>query len=132
MRRSLNRMFSKEFNGKKMRGKMLCREVSRITASLVLIATLSFAQVQTPAELRMPQSCNPFGPFMGDRVPAPVLTNSPRLDRLVRDGKLYLSLKDAIALALENNLDLAIARYTLPIADTDILRTRAGGAFRGV
>ena len=57
----------------------------------------------------------------------------PRVfDQLIRDGKLYLSLKDAIDLALENNLDLAIARYNLPIADTDILRTQAGGIFRGV
>ena len=64
--------------------------------------------------------------------PQPVLVNSPRLDRLIRDGKLYLSLKDAIDLALENNLDLAIARYNLPIANTDILRTEAGGFFRGV
>jgi outer membrane protein TolC len=45
---------------------------------------------------------------------------------------LYLSLKDAIRLALENNLDIAIARYNLPIADMDILRTKAGGVFRGV
>jgi outer membrane protein TolC len=45
---------------------------------------------------------------------------------------LYLSLKDAIRLALENNLDIAIARYNLPIADMDILRTQAGGVFRGV
>ena len=51
---------------------------------------------------------------------------------MVRDGKLYLSLKDAIDLALENNLDLAIARYNLPIADTDLLRTQGGGSFRGV
>jgi outer membrane protein TolC len=51
---------------------------------------------------------------------------------LVRDGKLQLSLKDAIRLALENNLDLAIARYNLPIANMDILRTKAGGVFRGV
>ncbi len=51
---------------------------------------------------------------------------------MVRDGKLYLTLKDAIALALENNLDLAIARYNIPIADTDLLRTKAGGFFRGV
>jgi outer membrane protein TolC len=50
----------------------------------------------------------------------------------VREGKLYVSFKDAIYLALENNLDLAIARYNLPIADTDILRTKAGGFFRGV
>jgi len=50
----------------------------------------------------------------------------------MRDGKLYISLKDAIDLALEDNLDLAIARYNLPIANTDILRTQAGGFFRGV
>jgi outer membrane protein TolC len=109
-----------------------CLEVSRTAASLLLIATISAAQVQTPSELRMPQSRNPLDPYMSDEVPEPVLTNSQRLDRLIRDGKLYLSLKDAIDLALENNLDLAIARYNLPIADTDILRTRAGASFRGV
>src|SRR5205807_3013814 len=65
-------------------------------------------------------------------VPEPQLTNSPLLTQLIRDSKLYLSLKDAIRLALENNLDLAIARYNLPIANTDILRTKAGGVFRGV
>ncbi len=80
----------------------------------------------------MPKSLNPLKPYSADEVPGPVLANSSRLDRLIRDGKLYLSLKDAIDLALENNLDLAIARYNLPIADTDILRTQAGGFFRGV
>ncbi len=54
-----------------------------------------------------------------------------RLDDLVKDGKIYLSLSDAIALALENNYDIAIARYNLDIADTDILRTRSGSSFRG-
>ena len=80
----------------------------------------------------MPKSRNPLNAYAADSVPEPVLTNSPRLDHLVRDGKLYLSLKDAIELALEDNLDLAIARYNLPIANTDILRTQAGGFFRGV
>ena len=98
---------------------------------MLIMATVQ-AQVRTPAALEMPQSHNPIGPYTGDQVPEPVLTNSPRLDRLIRDGKLYLSLKDAIDLALENNLDLAIARYNLPIADTDLLRTKAGGSFRGV
>ena len=65
-------------------------------------------------------------------VPEPDLSNSLKLDQLIREGKLYLSIRDAIQLALENNLDLAIARYNLPIADTDILRTKAGGFFRGV
>lgn len=80
----------------------------------------------------MPKSHNPLNAYAPDSVPEPVLTNSPRLDQLMRDGKLYLSLKDAIELALEDNLDLAIARYNLPIANTDILRTKAGGFFRGV
>jgi outer membrane protein TolC len=80
----------------------------------------------------MTKSRNPVRAYLPDDVPEPVLANSSRLDRLIRDGKLYLSLKDAIDLALENNLDLAIARYNLPIADTDILRTQAGGFFRGV
>ena len=51
-----------------------------------------------------------------------------RLADLVKDGKIYLSLSDAIALAIENNYDIAIARYDLDIADTDILRTRTGAA----
>jgi outer membrane protein TolC len=96
------------------------------------VAALAHAQVRTPAELEMPRSHNPFSPYTPEHVPEPVLTNSPRLDQMIRDGKLYLSLKDAIYLALENNLDLAIARYNLPIADTDLLRTKAGGSFRGV
>ena len=73
----------------------------------------------------------PIAPYKTREVPTPNLSNSPRMDQLVRDGKIYLSMSDAVALALENNLDLAIARYNLPIADTDILRTRAGGFFRG-
>jgi outer membrane protein TolC len=80
----------------------------------------------------MPSSHNPLSSYAASEVPEPALTNSPRLGHLVRDGKLYLSLKDAIALALENNLDLAIARYNMPIADTDLLRTKGGGTFRGV
>ena len=51
-----------------------------------------------------------------------------RLADLVKDGKIYLSLSDAIALAIENNYDIAIARYDLDIADTDILRTKTGAA----
>ncbi len=92
------------------------------------------AQASQAAAIRfdMPKSNNPLRAYAADQVPEPALANSSRLDSLVRDGKLYLSLKDAIDLALENNLDLAIARYNLPIADTDILRTQAGGFFRGV
>ena len=89
-------------------------------------------QVSLPVRFDMPKSRNPISAYSPDYVPEPVLANSPRLDLHIRDGKLYLALKDCINLALENNLDLAIARYNLPIANTDILRTQAGGFFRGV
>ena len=115
-----------------------------MSTQLVISANL-LAQSQSPEsgvpnapsatasfQFDMPKSHNPLRAYAPETVPEPVLTNSPRLDQVVRDGKLYLSLKDAIDLALENNLDLAIARYNLPIASTDILRTEAGGFFRGV
>jgi outer membrane protein TolC len=65
-------------------------------------------------------------------VAAPNLANTSRIDSLMHEGKLYLSLNDAIALALENNLDVAIARYNLNIADTDVLRAKAGASILGV
>jgi outer membrane protein TolC len=102
------------------------------------VATSSQTQSSTaspktaPLRFEMQKSRSPFNAYSPETVPEPPLANSPRLVELIRDGKLYLSLKDAIDLALENNLDLAIARYNLPIADTDILRTQGGGFFRGV
>jgi outer membrane protein TolC len=112
---------------------MLASTTQAQTASPQTAAPQASApQASAPVSFEMPKSHNPLNAYSPDYVPEPVLANSPRLDRLVRDGKLYLSLKDAIDLALENNLDLAIARYNLPIANTDILRTQAGGFFRGV
>src|SRR6202166_3242555 len=75
---------------------------------------------------------NPIGPYTPRHLAAPNLANTARIDQLMHDGKLYLSLNDAIALALENNLDIAIARYNLNIADTDVLRAKAGAAILGV
>ena len=69
---------------------------------------------------------NPIGPYTAVEVPAPDLTNSTKIDQLMRDGKIYLSMDDAVALALENNLDIAIQRYNLGIADTDVLRAKSG------
>ena len=74
---------------------------------------------------------NPIAPYTPRHLAPPNLANTTRIDSLMHDGKLYLSLNDAIALALENNLDIAIARYTLNIADTDILRARAGASILG-
>ena len=75
---------------------------------------------------------NPIAPYTAINVPTPRLGNSPRLDQLLQDGKIYLSLSDAVTLAIENNYDIAIARLNLDIADTDILRAKAGSTLRGV
>jgi outer membrane protein len=71
---------------------------------------------------------DPINTFRPTTIGKASFVNSVRLGDLVKDGKIYLSLSDAIALALENNFDIAIARYDLDIADTDILRTRTGQA----
>jgi outer membrane protein TolC len=75
---------------------------------------------------------NPFAPYQARTIAPPNFANSSRIDQLLRGGRLYLSMNDAVALALENNLDLAIARYNLSIADTDLLRAKAGSSVRGV
>jgi outer membrane protein TolC len=69
--------------------------------------------------------------FRERSVPRPVLENSARIDILVHDGKLDLTLADALALALENNLDIAVQRYVPEFSQTDLLRTQAGQAPRG-
>jgi outer membrane protein len=71
-------------------------------------------------------------PYQPQQIAQPNLGNSPRIDSLIRDGKIYLSIDDAIALALENNLDIDIARYNLNIADTDYLRAKSGANILGV
>jgi outer membrane protein TolC len=63
---------------------------------------------------------------MPRHVPPPDLSNTRRIDQLMQNGKILLSINDAIALALENNLDMGIARYNLNIADTEILRSKGG------
>ncbi|HWB31618.1 MAG TPA: TolC family protein [Acidobacteriaceae bacterium] len=75
---------------------------------------------------------HPFAPYTAVEYPAARLVNSPDLAALLRDGKIYLSLSDAVALALQDNYDIAIARINLDIADTDLLRARAGNSLRGV
>jgi len=75
---------------------------------------------------------NPIGPYTARHVAPPNLANTPRIDQLMHDGKLYISMNDAVALALENNLDIAIARYNLNIADTDVWRAKAGASTLGV
>lgn len=98
------------------------------------IANASLATTPSRAALRLdiPHSYSPIGPYRATLVPPPNFANTPRIDTLIKNGVLELSLKDAISVALENNLDIALARYNLPIAAADVLRTQAGGSFRGV
>ncbi len=69
---------------------------------------------------------NVVRPYLPRHVPPPNLSNTSRIGQLMHDGKIMLSIDDAVALALENNLDIGIARYNLSIADTDVLRSRSG------
>jgi outer membrane protein len=71
-------------------------------------------------------------PYLPSHVRAASFTDSPRLASLLRGGKLYLSLDDAIALAIENNLDVELQRYSYPTADSDLLRAQGGGVTRGL
>ena len=73
-----------------------------------------------------------LGPYRRPTVPALFPGDATRLTSLIRDGKLYLTLQDAIALALENNLDVETERYNLVLAHTDEVRAAGGGSLRGI
>jgi outer membrane protein len=75
---------------------------------------------------------NITAPYRPSFVSPGVLANSPRLEQLIQAGKLTLSLQDAIALALENSMDIVVQRYNPWMADTSILKTKAGGFAFGV
>ena len=97
----------------------------------ILLAPAAFAQssevsIQTPPPL--PFVGRFLKPFHLERrvVPPPKLTNSPRLQELVRAGNLYLSAQDVIALVLENNLDIAVQRYS-PFLSREVLRRAESG-----
>jgi outer membrane protein len=71
-------------------------------------------------------------PYMPRIVPPVNVSNSLRFDSLLRAGNLYLSLPDAIALALENNLDIEVERYEYAFANADLLRARSGASIQGI
>ncbi len=119
-------------------------QVSGTIFLLVLLTLLGPANAPAQQSQPTPQSAtsidysqsrafpNVWEPYLTPSVPEPPMSNSQRLHSLLRDGKLQLALEDAIALALENNLDIAVARYNVPLAHSDYLRTKGGGAARGV
>src|SRR5450432_390079 len=75
---------------------------------------------------------NLLNPYRQVSIPEFGVSNSPRIDQLIHDGKLEITLQDAVELALENSLDIAVARYNPWFADTDILATEAGGQAQGI
>jgi outer membrane protein len=91
-------------------------------------ATIGPARQFEVKDYSKPQRAFPnlIAPYTSQHVAPPDLSNTPRIDQLMREGKLYLSMDDAVALALENNLDIGIARYNFGIADTEILRSKGG------
>ena len=111
------------------------RFLTLLTAILLARAALaqsSEVSIQTPPPV--PVVGRFLKPFHLERriVPAPKLTNSPRLQQLVRAGNLYLSAQDVIALVLENNLDIAVQRYS-PFLSREVLRrAEAGNILRSV
>lgn len=128
-----------------------CSSVVRLSVSLTTILLIgivplvaqSIAPVPAPPAQRelvhgndysVPRSAFPrvLQPYTARPLAQPNLGNSARIDSLMHDGKIYLSIDDAVALALENNLDLEIARYNLNIAEADLLRAKSGGSILGV
>ena len=71
-------------------------------------------------------------PYQARYYPQVNVSNTSRLDSLLRAGNLYLSLADAIALSLENSLDIEIERYDFPLAQADLLRAQSGQSILGV
>lgn len=113
--------------------------MNRLRSSLAILCavlTLSPATYAQEAQTEKPSWTDRMGGFFkryeGQTVAPVNVSNSGRLEQLVRAGKLYLSLSDAIASALENNIDIEIQRYAPRLAQADVLRAQSGNAIRGV
>ena len=106
------------------------RDSAKLLA-LWLCCSIAWAQTAAIEPVR-PAAPIFWRPYLAPEVPAARLANSGRLAQLVRAGTLYLTAHDAIALALENNIDIEIARYNSISSDWRIERAQAGGALPGV
>ncbi len=104
------------------------KHVQSILASFCVFLTTS----QTYAQQQPPHWYSSITrPYEPKYMPPANITSTTRLSSLLRDGKLYLSLQDAIALALENNIDIEVERYLFPLAEADLLRAQAGSSTQG-
>ena len=105
--------------------------VSLLCVFLIVASSLMAQPPQLPNE-RHAGLGRITGPYTPQDLPPLNLANSNRLENLIREGKLYLSLQDTIALVLENNLDIELQRLGPVIADASLKRSQAGGLLRGV
>src|ERR1035441_527862 len=105
--------------GQEAVGFEMFHKTARASLALTLAAGLAFAQTGNP-------------PGIPRTTPAVQFDNSPRVHELIRAGNLYLSLADALALTIENNLDIELQRYLLPQGDSELLRAKGGGLTRGL
>jgi|ERR1051325_3884705 outer membrane protein TolC len=105
--------------------------------ALIILLACSFlispsSAQRLPFVVEKPKAPIIWRPYKRPTVPPVQLTNSDRIHALIRAGKLYLTVQDAIAVAIENNLDLEVDRYGPLIADWNLERLQAGGPLRGV
>ena len=111
-------------------------ELSLLLAAILLLQPLATAQSIRSRPIDYSDGVSgwpPFGAiFKAPDVPDISLSNSGRLEALLHDAKLYLSLQDALALAIENNLDIAWSRYGPQSAANDVMRAKSGAQLRGV
>ncbi|MBV8846577.1 MAG: TolC family protein [Bryobacterales bacterium] len=110
----------------------------RFTAAVFSALLAATASAQSEIRIEPPQGGGPAfvqwltRPYRPRTVPAVNLSNSSRLDSLIRGGNLYVSARDVIALAIENNLDIEVQRYAPLLAKEVLLRAQGGGALRSV
>lgn len=109
---------------------------ARSVVVILLCSAVALPGLAQTSELTSGPNHGIVGWFVGNYVAHPVpkisFEDSPRIDKLMRAGNIYLSLRDAIALALENNLDIEYARYNPKLADANSLRVSAGALLRNV
>jgi outer membrane protein len=99
-----------------------------------LYASLLVMPAASQSEIRIDAPKGRFGwlmhPYEAREVPPINLSNTPRLESMIRGGNLYLSARDAVALAIENNIDIEVQRYGPLLAKEIMRRAQGGGALR--
>ena len=108
------------------------RKLLAVGLSCATFVTSGLSAAETNIRVDRPQSSIFVRSYQAATVPPVRSTNSPRLSQLIRGGTLYLTVQDAIALAIENNIDLEVQRYNPLLSHWALERAEGGGPLRGV